>query len=307
MSLAARSRAVSFCYFALRRALFTLVRAAVVPEPGLERRWRSASLASLQSGTRRVRALRLGLARPTTAAGASGLLRLASAARWCSSLGFFVFRDYAWIAVVCVALMLCTAGVMPMSEAVLAHHVSSAASVDIGRYGRVRRVGIGRLRRRRHRQRLRARRRRVSSAFRCFAPACSRSCSLAAFRLPPPSEPAHAEPVVEGALAVLREPGRRLVLRRHLLHRAGAHQPLRLLLALPGVARLRQGGHRPAVVGGAWWSRSPGSRSRAAGRAAVDARLAGAGAGVSALRFAAIAALRRPCGGAGRRPVAAMR
>ena len=29
---------------------------------------------------------------------------------------------------------------------------------------------------------------------------------FAAFRLPPSSEPAHAEPVVEGALAVLREP-----------------------------------------------------------------------------------------------------
>ena len=34
--------------------------------------------------------------------------------------------------------MLCTAGVVPISEAVLAHHVSSGGQVDIARYGRVR-------------------------------------------------------------------------------------------------------------------------------------------------------------------------
>jgi PPP family 3-phenylpropionic acid transporter len=66
------------------------------------------------------------------------LLRLAIGGAVVSSLGFFLFRDYAWIAAVCVALMVCTAGVVPISEAVLAHHVSSGGQVDIGRYGRVR-------------------------------------------------------------------------------------------------------------------------------------------------------------------------
>ena len=34
--------------------------------------------------------------------------------------------------------MLCTAGVVPISEAALAHHVSRGGQLDIGRYGRVR-------------------------------------------------------------------------------------------------------------------------------------------------------------------------
>jgi PPP family 3-phenylpropionic acid transporter len=133
------------------------------------------------------------------------LLRLAIGSAVVASLGFFAFRDYAWIAVVCVALMLCTAGVVPISEAVLAHHVSSGGQVDIARYGRVRlwgsvgfvavataagfileRAGVER-----------------------FPLLCSgvlASLLVAAFRLPPSSEPVHAEPVVKGALAVLHEP-----------------------------------------------------------------------------------------------------
>ena len=133
------------------------------------------------------------------------LLRLAIGSAVVASLGFFAFRDYAWIAVVCVALMLCTAGVVPISEAVLAHHVSSGGQVDIARYGRVRLWG--------------------SVGFVATPTACRFVLELAgverfpllctgvlatllfaAFRLPPSSEPAHAEPVVEGALAVLREP-----------------------------------------------------------------------------------------------------
>ena len=133
------------------------------------------------------------------------LLRLAIGGAVVASLGFFLFRDYAWIAVVCVALMVCTAGVVPISEAVLAHHVSSGGQVDIARYGRVRlwgsvgfvavataagfileRAGVER-----------------------FPLLCSgvlASLLVAAFRLPPSSEPVHAEPVVKGALAVLHEP-----------------------------------------------------------------------------------------------------
>jgi PPP family 3-phenylpropionic acid transporter len=132
-------------------------------------------------------------------------LRLAIGGAVVASLGFFLFRDYAWIAVVCVALMVCTAGVVPISEAVLAHHVSSGGQVDIARYGRVRlwgsvgfvavataagfileRAGVER-----------------------FPLLCSgvlASLLVAAFRLPPSSEPVHAEPVVKGALAVLHEP-----------------------------------------------------------------------------------------------------
>ena len=132
------------------------------------------------------------------------LLRVAIGGAVFASLGFF-FRDYVWIAAVCVALMLCTAGVVPISEAVLAHHVSSGGQVDIGRYGRVRlwgsvgfvavatasgfvleRAGVER--------------------FPLLCTGVLASLLFAAFRLPPSSEPAHAEPVVKGALAVLREP-----------------------------------------------------------------------------------------------------
>ena len=133
------------------------------------------------------------------------LLRLAIGSAVVASLGFFAFQDYAWIAVVCVALMLCTAGVVPISEAVLAHHVSSGGQVDIARYGRVRLWGSVGF---------------VATAtaggfvlelagverFPLLCTGVLATLLFAAFRLPPSSEPAHAEPVVEGALAVLREP-----------------------------------------------------------------------------------------------------
>ena len=133
------------------------------------------------------------------------LLRLAIGSAVVASLGFFAFRDYAWIAVVCVALMLCTAGVVPISEAVLAHHVSSGGQVDIARYGRVRLWGSVGF---------------VATAtaggfvlelagverFPLLCTGVLAALLLAAFRLPPSSEPVHAEPVVKGALAVLHEP-----------------------------------------------------------------------------------------------------
>ncbi|MCE9661578.1 MAG: MFS transporter [Burkholderiales bacterium] len=133
------------------------------------------------------------------------LLRLAIGGALFSSFGFFLFRDYAWIAAVCVTLMLCTAGVVPISEAVLAHHVSHQGQVDIARYGRVRLWGsvgfvvVG-----------------TVSGFVLESAGVERFpllCSgvlalllLAAFQLPPPNDPAQAERVVKGALAVLREP-----------------------------------------------------------------------------------------------------
>ncbi len=133
------------------------------------------------------------------------LLRLAIGGALVASLGFFVAPSYAWIAVVCMSVALCTAGVVPISESVLAHHVSSEGRVDIGRYGRVRLWGsVGFI---------------VAvtgSGFVLQAAGVERFpllCSgllavllFAACRLPASSEPAHAAPLAKGALAVLREP-----------------------------------------------------------------------------------------------------
>ena len=66
------------------------------------------------------------------------LLRIAIACALLSALGYFGSSAYAWIAVVTVALFICTAGVIPISEAALAHFVSTGGSLDAGRYGRVR-------------------------------------------------------------------------------------------------------------------------------------------------------------------------
>ena len=52
--------------------------------------------------------------------------------------GFLVAPDYAWTLVVTAALFVSTAGVIPISEAALAHLVSRGGSLDAGRYGRVR-------------------------------------------------------------------------------------------------------------------------------------------------------------------------
>jgi len=133
------------------------------------------------------------------------LLRLAIGGALVSSLGFFLFRDYAGIAVVTVVLMLCTAGVVPISEALLAQHVSHQGQVDIGRYGRIRlwgsvgfvvvgtvsgfvleRAGVER--------------------FPLLCTGVLALLLLAAYQLPQPSEAAATETVVKGALAVLREP-----------------------------------------------------------------------------------------------------
>ena len=66
------------------------------------------------------------------------LLRIAAGGALLASLGYFAPVDYAWVAAVTVVLYVCTAGVIPISEAALAHRVSSGGSLDVARYGRVR-------------------------------------------------------------------------------------------------------------------------------------------------------------------------
>ncbi len=133
------------------------------------------------------------------------LLRVAVGGALIASLGFFIAPSYAWIAIVCVVLSLCTAGVVPISEAALAHHVSSEGRLDITRYGRVRLWGslgfIGAV---------------TTSGFvlqvagvERFPVLCSGLLGwllVATFRLPVTRDPVHADVPVQGALAVLREP-----------------------------------------------------------------------------------------------------
>jgi hypothetical protein len=66
------------------------------------------------------------------------------------ALGFFVSPRHAWIAGVTVALFVCTAGVIPIGEAALAHPVSRGATLDVGLPGT--RLGFARLHRRRQRR-----------------------------------------------------------------------------------------------------------------------------------------------------------
>jgi MFS transporter, PPP family, 3-phenylpropionic acid transporter len=218
------------------------------------------------------------------------ILRLAIGGALVSSLGFFFFREYAWIAVVCVALMLCTAGVVPISEAVLAHHVSSGGQVDMGRYGRVRLWGsVGFV---------------VvvtASGFileiagvERFPLLCTGVLALlllASYQLPPPIEPTHAEPVVKGALTVLREPVVAWFFAGVFLT-VLAHTSLYTFYSL----YLASLGYGKGTIGMLWavavavevaWFAFQG---RWADRLPVHGWLALA-AGVSALRFAAIAGL----------------
>lgn len=133
------------------------------------------------------------------------LLRIAAGAALLASTGFFVAADYAWIATVTVVLFVCTAGVIPISEASLALRVSSGGKLDVARYGRVRMwgsvgfivavtasgfalqaAGVGR--------------------FPWFASGLLGLLALAAWRLPATLDMAPAPERATGALAVLREP-----------------------------------------------------------------------------------------------------
>ncbi len=133
------------------------------------------------------------------------LLRLAVGGSLAASLGFFAAASYAWVAVVCTVLFLCTAGVIPISEAALAHRVTVEGRVDIARYGRVRLWGslgfIGAV---------------AASGFVLqaagvghFPLLCTALLAMllvAVFRLPAHREAGQANASAPGALAVLREP-----------------------------------------------------------------------------------------------------
>ena len=133
------------------------------------------------------------------------LLRVAVALGLTIALGFFVSPAYGWIMGVTAALFVCTAGVVPISEAALAHLVSRGPTLDAGRYGRVRvwgsigfilaavgsgvlleSLGVGR--------------------FPVLVIALLLLLLVAALRLPVVVEAAHASGAAPNALAVLREP-----------------------------------------------------------------------------------------------------
>ena len=114
---------------------------------------------------------------------------------------------YGWIAAVHAwRLFICTAGVMPISEAALAHLVSPAArSTRPLRPGA--RLGLDRLHRRRRRQRLRAAAARASQRSRGSCSRCSRSAAGRRVRLPAVARGgARRAGAAPGALAVLRQP-----------------------------------------------------------------------------------------------------
>ena len=130
------------------------------------------------------------------------LLRIAVALGLACAAGFFVSPSYGWIAGVTAALFLCTAGVVPISEAALAHLVSHGLTLNAGRYGRVRVwgsigfilavVGSGAL--------LQAR---GVQAFPWLVIALLGLLLAAALRLPVVTEPAHGCEDAPGALVVL--------------------------------------------------------------------------------------------------------
>ena len=133
------------------------------------------------------------------------LLRVAVAGALLFASGYFVSSAYGWIAGVTAALFVCTAGVVPISEAALAHLVSRGESLDVGRYGRVRMwgsigfivtvVGSGVLL-----QTLGVR------SFPVLVMLLLGLLLIAALRLPKVVEAAHADEAAPGALAVLRQP-----------------------------------------------------------------------------------------------------
>jgi PPP family 3-phenylpropionic acid transporter len=94
-------------------------------------------LASVQSATRVLSPYAWGWVADHTGRRV-GLLRLAVGLALLSACGFLVSPGYAWIVGVTGVLFLCTAGVIPISEAALAHFVSRGATLDAKRYGRVR-------------------------------------------------------------------------------------------------------------------------------------------------------------------------
>jgi len=133
------------------------------------------------------------------------LLRIAVALALAFAFGYFVSPRYGWIVAVTAALFICTAGVIPISEAALAHLVSRGPTLDAGRYGRVRVwgsvgfilavVGSGVLL-----QWLGV------SRFPVLMIVLLALLLVAALRLPVVAEAAHGSDAAPGALSVLREP-----------------------------------------------------------------------------------------------------
>ena len=161
-------------------------------------------LASLQSGTRLFSPYVWGwLADHTGERGK--LLRLSVGLSLVCSLGYLVSHQAGWIAAVTFVLFVCTAAVIPISEASLAQLVSREGALDTRRYGRVRVwgsvgfvltvtvsgfllqwLGVG--------------------WFPGLVMGLLGLLWVAVRRLPEMSEPAHTAPAAKGALAVLRQP-----------------------------------------------------------------------------------------------------
>jgi MFS transporter, PPP family, 3-phenylpropionic acid transporter len=162
------------------------------------------ALASLQSATRVFSPYAWGWLADHTGQ-RTRLLRLAVALALASAAGLFVSPAYGWIAAATAALFICTAGVVPISEAALAHLVSHGETLNAARYGRVRAWGsIGFI---------------VAvigsgvalqglgvQAFPWLVLALLSLLLLAALRLPVVTEAAHGSEAAPGALAVLRQP-----------------------------------------------------------------------------------------------------
>jgi PPP family 3-phenylpropionic acid transporter len=162
------------------------------------------ALASLQSSTRLISPYAWGWLADHSGR-RTQLLRVAVALALLCATGYFVSPAYAWVAGVTLALFVCTAGVIPISEAALAHFVSTGVTLDAARYGRVRVwgsigfivtvVGSGAL--------LQAA---GVGAFPWLVVALLAALLLAAARLPTLKEARHGSDVATGVLAVLREP-----------------------------------------------------------------------------------------------------
>ena len=162
------------------------------------------ALASLQSATRLFSPYAWGSVADHTGQ-RTRLLRIAVGLALASAIGLFVSPVYGWIAAVTVALHTCTAGVIPISEAALAHLVSHGDTLNAGRYGRVRVwgsigfilavIGSG-----------------VAlqslgvQAFPWLVLGLLTLLLVAALRLPVVTEAAHGSAAAPGALAVLRQP-----------------------------------------------------------------------------------------------------
>jgi MFS transporter, PPP family, 3-phenylpropionic acid transporter len=133
------------------------------------------------------------------------LLQVAIGLSLSCALAYLLAPQPGWTVGITVALFMCTAAVIPISESALSHLVSPEGALDTKRYGRVRVWGsVGFV---------------VAVTCSGFAlqalgvawfpvlvVALLAALLLAAWRLPVLAEPAHAADAPQGALTVLREP-----------------------------------------------------------------------------------------------------